>query len=48
VASGGTTKVIHVSGAPDIYTVASQQPARDATVTIGLSPGLQAYSFTFG
>ena len=48
VSSGGTNKVIRVSGAPDIYTVATQQPAKDATVTIGLSPGLAAYSFTFG
>ena len=39
---------IRVSGAPDIYTVATEQPARDGTVTIRLSPGLQAYSFTFG
>ena len=46
--AGGTSKVIHVSGAPDIYTVATQHPAKDGTVTIGLSPGLQAYSFTFG
>jgi cytochrome c biogenesis protein CcdA/thiol-disulfide isomerase/thioredoxin len=46
--AGGTSKVIHVSGAPDIYTVATQNPARDGTVTIRLSPGLQAYSFTFG
>jgi hypothetical protein len=37
-----------VSGAPDIYTVATEQPARNGIVTIRLSPGLQAYSFTFG
>ena len=48
VSSGGKSKVIHVSGAPDIYTVATEQPAAAGTVTIGLSPGLQAYSFTFG
>ena len=48
VSSGGTSKVIRVSGAPDIYTVATKQPAGDGTVTIRLSPGLQAYSFTFG
>jgi cytochrome c biogenesis protein CcdA/thiol-disulfide isomerase/thioredoxin len=48
VSADGTSKVIRVSGAPDIYTVASRQPAGDGTVTIGLSPGLQAYSFTFG
>jgi cytochrome c biogenesis protein CcdA/thiol-disulfide isomerase/thioredoxin len=48
VSAGGTSKVIRVSGAPDIYTVATEQPARDGTVAIRLSPGLQAYSFTFG
>ena len=48
VSAGGTSKVILVSGAPDIYAVATEQPARDGTVTIRLSPGLAAYSFTFG
>jgi len=48
VSAGGTSTVIRVSGAPDIYTVATEQPAGDGTVTIKLSPGLQAYSFTFG
>ena len=48
VSSGGKSKVIPVSGAPNIYTVATEQPAQNGTVTIGLSPGLQAYSFTFG
>jgi cytochrome c biogenesis protein CcdA/thiol-disulfide isomerase/thioredoxin len=46
--AGGTSKVIRVAGAPDIYTVATEQPPRNGTVTIGLSPGLTAYSFTFG
>ena len=48
VSADGASTVIRVSGAPDIYTVATEQPARDGTVTIRLSPGLQAYSFTFG
>jgi cytochrome c biogenesis protein CcdA len=48
VSAGGTSTVIRVSGAADIYTVATEQPARDGTVTIRLSPGLAAYSFTFG
>jgi hypothetical protein len=48
VTSGGTRTVTRVSGAPDIYTVAAQGPAKDGAVTIGLSPGLTAYSFTFG
>ena len=48
VTADGTTRVIRVSGAPDIYTVATEQPAKDGTVIIGLSPGLAAYSFTYG
>ena len=48
VSAGGASKVIRVSGAPDIYTVATEQPASNGSVTIKLSPGLQAYSFTFG
>jgi cytochrome c biogenesis protein CcdA/thiol-disulfide isomerase/thioredoxin len=48
VTGGGTTKIIKVSGAPDIYTVASQPSPQDGTVSIKLSPGLAAYSFTFG
>jgi cytochrome c biogenesis protein CcdA/thiol-disulfide isomerase/thioredoxin len=47
VSSGGKTQLIKVSGAPDIYTVA-QRPAGDGSVSIKLSPGLTAYSFTFG
>jgi thiol-disulfide isomerase/thioredoxin len=30
------------------YTVVTKQPAEDGTVSIALSPGLAAYSFTFG
>ena len=48
VSSGGASRIIPVSGAPDIYTVATAHPARNGTVTIKLSPGLAAYSFTFG
>jgi cytochrome c biogenesis protein CcdA/thiol-disulfide isomerase/thioredoxin len=48
VTAGGSTRTITVSGAPDIYTVASHPSAQDGTVTIAVSPGLAAYSFTFG
>lgn len=48
VSSGGTSTLIRVSGAPDIYTVTTEHPAQTGTVTIKLSPGLAAYSFTFG
>lgn len=46
--SGGTTKTIKVSGAPNIYTVASSAEPQDGQIIIALSPGLAAYSFTFG
>jgi thiol-disulfide isomerase/thioredoxin len=48
VTGDGMTKVIRVTGIPDIYTVATEPTARNGTVSIKLSPGLQAYSFTFG
>lgn len=48
VTSGGSRKTIRVSGAPDIYTVASSSSAVDGIARIALSPGLQAYSLTFG
>lgn len=48
VTSGSRTRTIAVSGAPNIYTVASTAEPADGEVTIELSPGLEAYSFTFG
>jgi cytochrome c biogenesis protein CcdA/thiol-disulfide isomerase/thioredoxin len=44
----GTTKTYRVSGAPDIYTVASLAKPGSGTLRVTLSPGLNAYSFTFG
>lgn len=38
----------NISGAPDIYPVVQADTAQAGTVTLTLSPGLQAYSFTFG
>nr|WP_286346713.1 hypothetical protein [Frondihabitans sucicola] len=35
-------------GAPNIYPVVDRASVRTGTVTIDLSPGLSAYSFTFG
>ncbi|HEY0718403.1 MAG TPA: cytochrome c biogenesis protein CcdA [Streptosporangiaceae bacterium] len=44
----GTTRTYRVSGAPDIYTVVSQPKPGSGTLRVSLSPGLNAYSFTFG
>ena len=37
-----------VSGAPNIYTLVDRGSAERSTLTVTLSPGLDAYSFTFG
>jgi cytochrome c biogenesis protein CcdA/thiol-disulfide isomerase/thioredoxin len=45
---GRPTKTIHVD-AEKLYTVAStQRPRRDALLELAFSPGVRAYSFTFG
>jgi cytochrome c biogenesis protein CcdA/thiol-disulfide isomerase/thioredoxin len=46
--SRGVTTVQHVSGAPNIYTVAHSASPRRGIVSIAVSPGLRCYSFTFG
>jgi cytochrome c biogenesis protein CcdA/thiol-disulfide isomerase/thioredoxin len=44
----GATTTQHVSGAPDIYTVAHTSSPKAGQLVVSLSPGLRAYSFTFG
>ncbi len=44
----GKTTTFHISGAPDIYPVVDSAQAVRSTLTLTLSPGLAAYSFTFG
>jgi thiol-disulfide isomerase/thioredoxin len=44
----GRTSTYRVSGAPNIYTVVSGPQAKQRILDVTLSPGLQAYSFTFG
>jgi cytochrome c biogenesis protein CcdA/thiol-disulfide isomerase/thioredoxin len=46
--AGGQTTTFRVSGAPDIYPLASHKQPATGTVEVTLSPGLSAYSFTFG
>lgn len=48
VTEGGATHTIPVDGPPDIRTVVDRPASGPGTVTIALSPGLTAYSFTFG
>jgi cytochrome c biogenesis protein CcdA/thiol-disulfide isomerase/thioredoxin len=44
----GKTTTYRVSGAPDIYTLAHRKSTGEDRLTVTLSPGLSAYSFTFG
>ncbi|MCK9894497.1 cytochrome c biogenesis protein CcdA [Frankia sp. AgB32] len=44
----GHTTSQHVGGAPNIYTLVSEPKSVTGTLDVRLSPGLQAYSFTFG
>jgi len=44
----GKTTTYNVSGAPDIYTLVNTKAANRGTLDVTLSPGLTAYSFTFG
>jgi cytochrome c biogenesis protein CcdA/thiol-disulfide isomerase/thioredoxin len=48
VTADGRERTIRVSGAPNIYTVASAPDPEHGEVELELSPGLEAYSFTFG
>jgi len=48
ITSGGSSRVQAVSGEPNIYTVASHRTPVRASLSLRLSPGLSAYSFTFG
>jgi cytochrome c biogenesis protein CcdA/thiol-disulfide isomerase/thioredoxin len=44
----GRTSTYHVSGAPNIYPLLDRKAAKRGTLLVTLSPGLRAYSFTFG
>jgi thiol-disulfide isomerase/thioredoxin len=44
----GKTSTFRVSGAPDIYPVVHSAGPERALLQVRLSPGLSAYSFTFG
>ncbi len=43
----GWTNVVHVTGAPTLYTLYSGEPVDDQ-LTLEFSPGVAAYAFTFG
>jgi hypothetical protein len=45
---GGQTKTIDVNGTPNSYQLISTKDITAGVVTITVSPGVQAFSFTFG
>ncbi|WNI16979.1 hypothetical protein [Actinacidiphila sp. ITFR-21] len=45
---GGRTRTFAVSGAPDICPVVSGSTEQQGVLKLTFSPGLSAYSFTFG
>jgi hypothetical protein len=46
--SGSPTRTIKVSGTPNDHTVFTSSAERAGTLTLSLSPGLQAYDLTSG
>jgi hypothetical protein len=44
----GATRTYRITGAPNIYTLLHRETDDVGTLTVTLSPGLSAYSFTFG
>jgi cytochrome c biogenesis protein CcdA/thiol-disulfide isomerase/thioredoxin len=46
--NGVHTKTVQVAGVPDLYTLVSSASFHTALLTLAMSPGVQAYDFTFG
>jgi hypothetical protein len=46
--NGVRTKTIQVTGVPKLYTLVADAKGARALLTLGMSPGVQAYDFTFG
>jgi hypothetical protein len=45
---GRTTTTIAVSGVPKLYTLVDNGPYQRSTLTLSLTPAIDAYDFTFG
>jgi hypothetical protein len=45
---GSHTPTLHVAGSPRLYTLVSAATSESATLLLDLSPGVDAYDFTFG
>jgi thiol-disulfide isomerase/thioredoxin len=45
---GRPTQVVHVAGVPDLYTLVAAPSQESGILELSMSPGVQAYDFTFG
>jgi hypothetical protein len=45
---GSHSETFHVSGIPRLYTLVSSSTLESATLVLNVSPGVDAYDFTFG
>jgi hypothetical protein len=45
---GSHTQTFDVAGIPRLYTLVSSSTSESATLLLDLSPGVDAYDFTFG
>ncbi|WNI21879.1 cytochrome c biogenesis protein DipZ [Streptomyces sp. ITFR-16] len=46
--NGKETRTVQVEGAPTLYRLVDDKDARQARLDLSVSPGIKAYSFTFG
>jgi hypothetical protein len=46
--NGQHLTTLHVGGVPKLYTLFSSSSATSGVLTLSVSPGVEAYDFTFG
>jgi hypothetical protein len=46
--NGRRVSTLHVGGVPKLYTLFSSPSATSGVLTLTVSPGVEAYDFTFG
>jgi cytochrome c biogenesis protein CcdA/thiol-disulfide isomerase/thioredoxin len=46
--NGQTLTTLHIGGVPKLYTLFSSSQLRSGVLTLSVSPGVEAYDFTFG
>jgi len=46
--NGQSLKTVHVGGVPTLYTLLSSPALKSGVLTLTMSPGVEAYDFTFG